>query len=230
MKRIGEDAKQNIKGYVTAGVIALVIAFVGYLVLIAVQNAVLSRYETVQVAIAGNDTEKGYCLERMSIEWTTTDAKLVPADAITSEEDLKGRYLAHGILKGTVLTRSVTMTDVSMASGIEVGLVVRNLQNGANGMVRTGDYIDLYLIPEGEAVDPYETAPEGLTFENRDSLPVSRHVFVTSARSDDGLELHGADTVSATRLSITVSPADAEYITRMIATKGYGVWVTIYRE
>lgn len=230
MKRIGKDNdnRQQIKTYMVAGGVALIIAVIGYLILIAVQNAVLTRYDRTMVAVLLGDTPEGCPLDKAEYEWREIDSRVVPSDAL-SEADFDGRYIKTSLASGSVLTRSVTeYPSQNKEGGIEIGLTLKNLQAGANGMVRTGDYIDLYLVPPSGAVTG-TYAEEGTNFENLEILPVNRHVFVTSARSDDGLELYKDDSVSATRLNMIVSPEDAEYVTYMMAVKNYSVWVTICR-
>lgn len=150
MKRAEKVKKvKNLNGYLIAGVIALIVAIVGYVFLVASENAVLGKYDRTNVYIAKETIAKGTPLKDDMFKKKSIDTEIVPANAIRDISQIKDTYVSSELPKNQVLTESnlVNIHDVVQGEK-EVGLNIKDLAGSVNGVLRPSDYVDIYIIPK----------------------------------------------------------------------------------
>ena len=88
---------KNISGYIIAGIIALLLAIIGYSILIAMENAVLGKYDKNDVYIAKEDIADGTQLTEDMFVKHSIDSAIIPTGAITDAASFENTYATIAI-------------------------------------------------------------------------------------------------------------------------------------
>ena len=223
---------KNISGYIIAGIIALIIAIVGYSLLIAAENAVLGKYDKNDVYIAKEDIAEGTQLTEDMFVAHSIDSAVIPTGAITDVSALANTYATINIPKNMVVTSDyVKNIKDAIVGDKEIGINTADLAGSVNGILRASDFIDIYIVPNtfekdlqkqnaqvvmdnGDGTTSVVTPTASATMTTvPDIEPAYTRVYVNRVFNDEGNLIANNDVESlATRFNITLPAEDANYL------------------
>lgn len=165
------------------GIISLVLAFLMFAVLLMIQKNmnkepvyadVICVRDTVpkNTVITEQNANQYFSVEKIPVNW-------LPVGYISDKETLYGMVLETDLSSGTVLTDAMVRKHKEYYTEYQnltwISVPVKELYGGVAGSIRTGDYIDIYILCKEEE-------------EYQCSL-LAEHVRVEAAYSERGLEI-----------------------------------------
>lgn len=150
MKKIGSNKKDNNRssGFLIAGAIGLILALVGYGLLMIVQNKILGGYNKVDVFVYSQDYGKGTQTVQEMFSVMTVEAETVPEGVLRDLSTVDKNYLAVNVKKNEMcmiedFRQHMEDTDRVM----ELTFTAGNMNGNLAGNLRASDYVDIYFIP-----------------------------------------------------------------------------------
>ncbi len=149
------------KIWMRCGLAAFIMSGALFLVLLQMEKNALSGYEQGTVWVAAQPIPKGMELTEANLEqyvqtWLV-DVNCIPKAAVVATEELQGETARYGIDSGSILTAGMFLPRQQALDGLEHPVVAsikaEDLQQAVGGVLRTGDYIDIYILKEtGETI------------------------------------------------------------------------------
>ncbi|MCR5431050.1 MAG: hypothetical protein K6E95_00665 [Lachnospiraceae bacterium] len=233
MEKIKKKSKErSAKGYLVAGIIAIVLAVSIWGLLIFVEDSILSKHDT-QVYLAFNTSlGKGTQIKDLSVFTTLNINKdVVPENCVLDADSLLGKYVLSDVSERTLCTTD-RFGDLPLKDEDSRTLSIRveDISQAVNGRLRASDKIDLYLIPTSYKEETQTTEEDG----NEEKAAVFTALSETYAGlvldavyDADGIVIPNDDTIRlATSFDITVNEKDADKIISMLSL-GYRVWIDL---
>lgn len=165
------------------GVVSLVLAFLVFSVLLMIQKSMNKEpiYEEVicvknavveNVIITEQNANQYFEERRVPIDW-------IPNGYISDKESLYGMVLKTDLSSGTILTENMVREYQEYYKEYEnltwIGVPIKELYKGVAGSIRSGDYIDIYILCKEE--------------EMYHCNQIAKGVRVEAAYSEQGLEI-----------------------------------------
>ena len=204
----------KLNAFIVSGAIALVLATAVYGVLVATENKILGQYDKTTVYVAKENIVKGTPLTADMFEESLADTRLVPVTAIPYTENFDTRiteYYAECDIAGkSMLLNTYMSKTLDKADGdVKVGISVTSPTNLVNGLIRTSDFVDIYIIDY--SLDA-EEAIKGLS-------PVYTGVYVSEVFTSNGTPIKNDDkTSTAQRFNVLLSQENAEKLIGLMQT------------
>ena len=152
MKKIEtkKDTNKNKSGILVAGLVALVIALIGYGLLMIIENKIMAGYDKVDVYVFAQDYGKGTKVEDYSMfSVMTVEASTVPEGTIRDVEKIYNTYLAGNVKKNEMcMEEDFRVHKEDTDKVIELTFSAENMNGNLAGTLRTADCVDIYLIPD----------------------------------------------------------------------------------
>lgn len=204
------DKVKKEKGGVSAKVIlcSVIVAAVLYALLIFVEKSIVDSEATKQVYVSVKEVPKDILVtdENMSEYFALKERPLsaVPDNAVSDGKELMGKYTDRVIDKNEILTgKSFSSLDErtkGIEHPIEVSLNASSLSQMVGGVIRAGDYINIWAVKNsninGESVT--------------ESKNICTHAYVTRTFTSSGEEASGNDKDKATLVINIIIPAEQE--------------------
>lgn len=152
MKKIEtkKDANKNKSGILVAGAVALIVALIGYGLLMIIENKILAGYDKVDVYVFSNDYGKGTKVEDYSMfSVMTVEASNVPEGTVRDVEAIKDTYLAINVRKNEMcMEEDFRQHKEDTDKVIELTFTAGDMNGNLAGSLRASDCVDIYLIPD----------------------------------------------------------------------------------
>ena len=204
------DRVKKEKGGISAKVIlcSVIVSAVLYALLIFVEKSIVDHEETKQVYVSVKEVPENLLItaENMGVYFTLTERPLsaVPDNAVENAAELYGKYTDRIIAGNEILTdKSFSGLDErtkGIEHPIEVSLNASNLSQMAGGVIRAGDYINIWAVKNtninGESVT--------------ESEKICTHAYVTRTFTSSGEEAASDDKEKAALVINIIIPAEQE--------------------
>jgi hypothetical protein len=146
----------NKKKKIWIGVISLVLALLLFMVLMVIQQSMQAKPESKCVLFAKEGIPQSVVLTEENIPTYTEEKEIpvmwLPEGYISSTEQLKGMISSVKIAKGSILNQEEFIVYDDYYAGYQelswISVPIKELYEGVAGSLRTGDYIDIYLVKE----------------------------------------------------------------------------------
>lgn len=204
------DKVKKEKSGVSAKVIlcSVIVSAVLYALLIFVEKSIVDSEDTKQVYVSVKEVPENLLItaENIGGYFALMERPLsaVPDNAVENAAELYGKYTGRMIDKNEILTgKSFSSLDErtkGIEHPIEVSLNASSLSQMAGGVIRAGDYINVWAVKStninGESVTKTES--------------ICTHAYVTRAFTSSGEEASGNDKDKATLVINIIIPAEQE--------------------
>ncbi len=220
-KELGEKAK-SASGLPIAFLVALIVAALAYIAMIRIEENTLSNYSRTGIFVSTQKVSEDTVITEENAEelfaQKEIDTQIVPENAVTDITELYGKALKCDVEPNTTLTASMTYDVNAIYSQFsdpkEIGLSVTDISQAATGIVRTGDYVDIYVysknknvsnITAGEVIDDRSERADA-----KSSGPMYKNIYVSKAFDAAGVAISNEDDVTTCqRINIVVNASDA---------------------
>ena len=232
MKKVKKEKAGSSKGYLIAGVIALMLAIIIYGLMVVAEDTVLSKYANTEYIAFNQPIKAGtYVADNTMFKIVRLDQTQVPENIIGKLDDVIGKYLTTDVYENTLATTNLFEERVDGVDGNKIlSIAVDGSLSAVNGMIRAGDRVDMYWISPnyGEIVKEQTITMDGVTWVEKsfsyDQLePTYKNVYILEARNADGLRVDGMDKDSmATVFTLQTDETMANEIETMMSL-GYAL-------
>lgn len=216
--KMKKEKKSTSLGFLITFVLVLVVVVLGYTAMIKIETNVLSNYEKEAICVVTNDIAKGTVITEDNvskyIDNKEIDKSITPSDAVVDVATLYDRALKIDVKAGTPLTESMLYSVdnilATMKNPKELSLSLSDLVQGVSGIIRTGDYIDVYILEKANTSYSLSGATEQSTYK---PAPILSHVYVSGAFDSNGTEISNSDNVTACqRVNVIIEEESAQTI------------------
>lgn len=204
------DKVKKEKSGVSAKVIlcSVIVSAVLYALLIFVEKSIVDSEDTKQVYVSVKEVPENLLItaENIGGYFALMERPLsaVPDNAVENATELYGKYTGRVIDKNEILTgKSFSSLDErtrGIEHPIEVSLNASSLSQMVGGVIRAGDYINIWAVKNtninGESVTKTEN--------------ICTHAYVTRTFTSSGEEASGNDKDKATLVINIIIPAEQE--------------------
>lgn len=204
------DKVKKEKSGVSAKVIlcSVIVSAVLYALLIFVEKSIVDSEDTKQVYVSVKEVPENLLItaENIGGYFALMERPLsaVPDNAVENAAELYGKYTGRMIDKNEILTgKSFSSLDEGtrgIEHPIEVSLNASSLSQMVGGVIRAGDYINIWAVKNsninGESVT--------------ESKNICTHAYVTRTFTSSGEEASGNDKDKATLVINIIIPAEQE--------------------
>ena len=195
------------------------VSFALYVLMLFVERGMLNdkEYVSVYVTASAVDKETVITAENVEVYFTLQERETdsLPEGYITNSGMLEGKILSRGYVKNEIITMS-GFTDIDeriagIENPVEVSFSAGNLSQVAGGVLRAGDYINIWSVSEGAGYDRTNIIAE----------PICRYAYVSRVFSASGEEVGNDDKGghAATVINIII-PSDMEEKFNIALSKG----------
>ena len=239
MKKIAKtdkNSEQRLNVFLITGVIALIVSILCYSLLLMGEDRVLGKYDKTEVYIAKSDIAKGTQVDEKDFKKKSIDTEIVPSGAITDISTVDGTFVTYDIAKNSVIYDAEFQKIKDVVTGTrEVGVDTANLSASVNGILRSSDFVDIYIFDSAEevqqvsddttVVDDSQPVSNSLTT----TTPTYSRVYVNKVFDSSGNVIANDDNTSiAERFNVTLEESDADYL--VSALQQGLVYVTICKD
>lgn len=221
MKKIKENRNREKKsvnlGLLITFILALAVVALGYVAMIKTEQNILTNYEKSAVCVVVSDIARHDKFTEDNINSYVVikeiDKSIIPEGAITDLTELVGKSTRVELKVGTPITTTMLYEEnelyASMEEPKELALSASDLIQGVSGIIRTGDYIDVYLLSKSQTT--YSLSDEQMqTFNTNTGEPILKHVYVSGAFDAAGKIIPNSDkTTACQRFNIVLDKKDA---------------------
>lgn len=237
MKKIEKESKASGAGHKIVfilGAISLVIAIIVYGGLIFAENAVLGKYDKTIVYVAKENIAKGSKVNEDLFETKQLDTAVVPENvlAVVDIDKVADTYAVIDIGKGNIITKNLFASVLEEEKGTKmIGIPAESIADSVNGIVRTSDYIDIYLVSkeydkdEVVLTESYIEDISGNQYECErevfadDVTPLFEHIYVDGCFDANGVRIANEDAETcATSFNVVLEKEDADKIVSALAS------------
>lgn len=225
--------EQNKRNSIRRVGISALVAFLVFVGITVIQSNILNQEDTKQVYQVAKDIKVGTKITEKNIDaffkLKEVPVSIIPEKFTTKSEDLVGKFVNREYkVNDIVTTDGVTDTERlykdSIKNPIEIAFSVESLSAGVSGVIREGDYINIYGLRKKEDLTSTTFGEETL-FEV-DKAFTFKHVYVTKSLNSSGTEVKTGEesdesedannAVSTTLFNVIISEKDAEVFNEML--------------
>lgn len=226
MKKVKEKKiKEKRHGSIlpVAFLVAIIVAGVVYVSMLRMEVNILNDYEKVTVYTIASDIAKNTVIteDNTDMYFTTTEVEksVLPADAIYNLEDIEGKAISFDATLGTILTRSMfySINDIysKYNNPKEIGLSMSDISQAVGGIIRTGDYVDVYILTKQNTSSL--SSAELDTYRPMKTAPIYSHVYVSKAFDSSGNVIENSDKTSVCqRINVIVGEDEVNTLYKSI--------------
>ncbi|MFI3238269.1 MAG: SAF domain-containing protein [Lachnospiraceae bacterium] len=200
-KKDKEASQESIlKRWLVVVCVAFTTAMIVFMMLLEVEQTVLSDYEKGSVVVATKEIEKGTVLTYENIlQYITVKEiplEIIPSSAV-SVESLDGYIASVTIAEGVILSEGLVVAEDEIISGLQnpviIGFSADDLYQVVGGVLRAGDYIQIYHVSR----------------EEQDEMYTWDCVYVEEVFDNSGISLSRSDTTTpAQRINIYMEESE----------------------
>lgn len=198
---------------------SFLVSFALYVLMLFVERGMLNdkEYVSVYVTASAVDKETVITAENVGVYFTlqVRESNSLPEGYITNTGMLEGKILSRDYVKNEIITMS-GFTDIDeriagIENPVEVSFNAGNLSQVTGGVLRAGDYINIWSVSEGTGYDRSSIMAE----------PICRYAYVSRVFNASGEEVRNDDRDghAATVINIII-PSDMEEKFNIALTKG----------
>lgn len=210
MDLTGKERKRKRAGALIC-LYCVIITAVLYVFILYVEKVVLREEPTANVYIAAKDIEKGVLIDETNAAQYFTNVSravdILPDNCVTDLALVCNMFTTKDYVAKDIITMSGFTSEADKTADIinpvEVSIATSTLAQAVGGILRTGDYINIWSISE--------TGVNGISEVT--ATQICEHVYVSKAFNSSGVQLlRGADVENgtATVISIILSADDEE--------------------
>lgn len=226
MKKVKEKkVKEKRHGSVlpVAFLISIIVAGVVYVSLLRMEANILSDYEKVTIYTVASDIAKNTVItkENIGMYFTTTEVErtILPADVIYNLEDIERKAISFNATPGTILTQSMfySINDIygKYNNPKEIGLSMSDISQAVGGIIRTGDYVDIYILTKQNTSSL--SSAELDAYRPMKTTPIYSHVYVSKAFDSSGNVIENSDKTSVCqRINVIVGEDEVNTLYKSI--------------
>lgn len=190
-------------------VFCLIAAFILYMVMLYIERSVLNSDEKVPVYVTGKEIVKDTLItEENAADYLVCEERSVselPQGYITDIKEVTDMITDRTYAKNEVITISGFVSEQDRVSEIEnpveVSLNANTLSQVVGGVLRAGDYINIWSVQTASAYD----------LKTTQAVRICSHAYVTRAFTSSGVQIdRDATEEQATTVINIVIPADKE--------------------
>lgn len=207
-----------------------------------IRPTILSK-QVVMISETNEILPKGHILKEENLVVRPIDTLAVPKGYFTSVNQLVGKTLANDVTGGVILVSSFVNDGLlSLKEGEAICPIPKNSIFAVNGSLRSGDIVDIYVVPSNENqteedVISYDQTGQPVIIGKTKSKTkkILESVPVVYARSDDNNDVLDSENGNVNRrttstgnisnLEVKVTDDDMKLISKYI-DEGYKVWIT----
>lgn len=206
----GKERKKGRKGALVC-LYCVILTAVLYAFLLYVEKVVLREEQVADVYIASKDIEEGVLIDEANaaqyFNKVSRALSILPNGYVTDLTVLYNMFTTRDYVAKDVITTAGFTSEADKTADIinpvEISIATSSLAQAVGGILRTGDYINIWSVTESSLNGTSEITAER----------VCEHVYVSKAFNSSGVQLvRGADTEdsAATIISIIMSEEDEE--------------------
>lgn len=204
-KSIDTDTAQKGKSVLPGAILmALIVAVVLYFVMINVEKNVLANYEKGQVIITGTAVPQNTLITEENagayFKSAELDKNIIPDNAITNLAELYGKAPYFELAPKTALSSNMFKNIDEIAAGMKEPKLMAISTDGVtrivNGIIRSGDMVDIYIVEPSTEGNPSETGAETGTDTELDAEPAYAGIYVQEAFDGAGVSIPNEDKIS----------------------------------
>ncbi len=231
MKKVREPKEKNIKNKKNKGnalpitfVIALILGVVAYFAMLRGEENVLKKYEKTAIYVASSVIPANTIITEDNAELyftpSTISNETLPEHALYDLKDIydKACYFEIGVKTPVTLNMfyDVNLIYSQFDDPQEIGLNATEASQIINGIIRTGDYVDVYVIQNQQA----QESDESITYVSRSNeKPLFSRVYVSQAFDAAGKMIENSNDSAVTqRINLVLEGKDAAQLFRALQT------------
>lgn len=206
----GKERKKGRKGALVC-LYCVILTAVLYAFLLYVEKVVMREEQVADVYIASKDIEEGVLIDEANaaqyFNKVPRALSILPNGYVTDLTMLYNMFTTRDYVAKDVITTAGFTSEADKTADIinpvEISIATSSLAQAVGGILRTGDYINIWSVTESSLNGTSEITAER----------VCEHVYVSKAFNSSGVQLvRGADTEdsAATIISIIMSEEDEE--------------------
>ncbi len=194
MSDTGEKKKKKggSAGYILVG---LILAVIVYIALVAIEKNILEHQDTKEVLVATAIIPKGTLVSNDNWEQyfklKEMYSDIVPENSAVDITTLSDKYALFDIEPNTIVSPSMFIEDDSVKLGLEdpvlVSFTAANLTDNVAGIIRAGDYIDIYSIKSVAVSEGISTKVQ------KEIAPYLENVYVEGVYTAAGVPVSGQE-------------------------------------
>lgn len=197
---VDRDKQTKIKTIIGSIFLAVIL----WITMLYVANSIINEKEHISVYRAKVDIEEGTKITQDNlydlVEVCNISEDLVPAGYITEPSKLIDTFTAREYAARDIITTSGISTEESMTrhieDPIEISVGVTSIDAVVGGILRAGDYINIYSISSGA--------------NSTNAVPIVQNAYVTKALDSTGKELSRTNKESTATVINIIIPMEAE--------------------
>lgn len=214
-----KKAKKNVsvntktKTIIVAGILSIILAVGSFFFLTMVEKVILNGATQSYVYVTKDEIKSGTILKESDFEKIVVSDQIVPTNAISDSKQAEGCYAEIDLGKGEILTTPKLKKVEDVIDGDKmVGISCDNLSTAVNGIIRTSDYIDIYVFSDDGTVN---ADGSGIA---ESSKPAFANIYVLSAFDENGKIITNADDTSiAKNFNVVINEADADKLVNALS-------------
>lgn len=204
-KSIDTDTAQKGKSVLPGAILmALIVAVVLYFVMINVEKNVLANYEKGQVIITGTAVPQNTLITEENagayFKSAELDKNIIPDNAITNLAELYGKAPYFELAPKTALSSNMFKNIDEIVTGMKEPKLMAISTDGVtrivNGIIRSGDMVDIYIVEPSAEGEQSETGAETATGTGIEAEPEYAGVYVQEAFDGAGVSIPNEDKTS----------------------------------
>ena len=206
----GKERKKGHKG-ATVCLYCVILTAIFYAFLLYVEKVVLREEQTAEVYMVSQDIEEGVLVTAdiapQYFSKVTRAVSLLPADYITDLSVVYNTFTTRDYVAKDIITSAGFTSEADKTADIinpvEISVASASLAQAVGGILRTGDYINIWSVTEIGINGTSEITAER----------ICEHAYVSKAFNSSGVQLVrgvNTDDDAATIISIIMSEDDEE--------------------
>ncbi len=218
------EKKSPLPGIILMALLTGALIFVA---MIYIERKATEGVETVSVYRAKSAVEKGTRIDEgnfaVYFEIAQVDVSLEPENKLSGIEDIQEMYAVTDISKGSIVTTSMFLESDVITQQFEdpvlIGFTVADTVDSVNGVIRDGDYVDIYLkvpyqikkefqIPNAE--DPKQEKRVSFDYEGYAEELIWENVFIQEAFDGDLATEQGETKIHSSQYNIYLPRSEAK--------------------
>lgn len=191
--------------------ISIALALILFISLLVIESKMLGAYQKSTVIIAKCTIPKSTQISQNNIDLYFSEkeieSNIIPPSAVVDKEYLLGKVVSYNIMQGEIIVNNRFSDEnkylKNIKTPVEVGINVSESSQIAGGIIRKGDFINIYVVDSS----------------SKDSSVVLKNIYVSKAFDKNGLEItdSGSD-VQSLSLNLFIDSSEEQYFDQVITS------------